>query len=150
MLAYLSTRQIDPRKDDFEKVIRLILYLKNTHDEGITFQAPQLHKENGKPFLHSTCDSSYKLAEGYGFTGFTISLGYNSAPFATVSKRQHLVTNSSAEAEMVGYNMATAMIVWLRNCMTFIFRVKQLPTTYIEGDSLSGIKAIQKEAISNN
>ena len=46
--------------------------------------------------------------------------------------------------------MATAMIVWLRNCMTFIFRVKQLPTTYIEGDSLSGIKAIQKEAISNN
>ena len=150
MLAYLSSLQTDPRHDDWQKVLRLMVYLKNTCTEGIIFSAPQLHDATGKPFIHATCDSSIKLNTRYGHTGITVGFGYNNPPFTTVSKRQQLITNSSAEAEMVGFNMASALVVWLRNCLTFIFRVKAEEPTIIEGDCLSAIKAIQKEAITNN
>ena len=150
MLAYLSSKQTDPRQDDWRKILRLMVYLKNTCTEGIIFSAPQLQDATGKPFLHATCDSSIKLSTRYGHTGITVSLGFNAAPFTTVSKRQQLITNSSAEAEMVGFNMASALVVWLKHCSEFVFRVKADGPVIIEGDSLSAIKAIQKEAISNN
>ena len=102
-----------PTLAHWEAAKRVVRYLLNTRDYGITYQQEGRGVEGYGHNLAGFTDADFagdvndrKSTTGWIFT-------FNGAPVSWASKKQGLVTRSSMEAELVAGSMATAEGIWL-------------------------------------
>jgi len=136
--AYLSTRVGKATEEDWEKLSRLLRYLKGTITLGLRLRAGECIG------ILSYIDASYAAHEDFkSHTGMVISLGAG-AIFARSSK-QRLNTKSSTEAELVGVSDGIGHVIWMRNFM--IEQGYQVNEATIFQDNKSTLHMIQKGRI---
>lgn len=107
-VAFLSTRVKSPDTDDYKKLARVIQYLRNTKELGLTLEGDDLTA------IQWWVDASYAThADMRGHTGAIMTLGKGAA-YAT-SVRQKLVARSSTESELIGVYDVLPQVLWTRN-----------------------------------
>jgi hypothetical protein len=109
-VSFLCTRVKKPDMDDYQKLCRVIKYLRNTIDIELNLQCDNLQ------IIKWWVDASFAChTDMRSHTGGIMSLGKR-AVYAT-SVRQKLNTQSSTEAELVAVNNVLPQILWTRNFM---------------------------------
>jgi hypothetical protein len=128
-IAFLCTRVRAPTEEDWEKLLRLMYSLNGSKDEVLFLAADDLH------VVKWYVDASYAVHRDFrSHTGGAMTYG-TGVPIS-VSKKQELNTNSSTEAELVGVDDATTLILWTK----FFWRLRVI--TSLETSSMSIIKAL--------
>ena len=108
VVAFLTKRVLKPQRDDYEKLIRAIQYIRGTKTMGITFESyDPIH-------VIAYIDASFAIhPDKKSHTGSVITLG-KGAIYAK-SGTQRLLTKSSTEAELVGLSDSGNQVLWTRN-----------------------------------
>lgn len=104
----LSQFVADPRRNHLDALHRVLRYLKGTIGQGVLFP------KAGHPHLTTFCDSDW-LGCPYtrrSRTGYLIMLG--GAPISWKTKKQSVVSRSSAEAEYRAMASTVSEILWIR------------------------------------
>ncbi|KAM0047832.1 putative RNA-directed DNA polymerase [Helianthus debilis subsp. tardiflorus] len=119
----LSQFVADPRQNHWDAAIRVLRYLKTTLGQGI-----MLPKEGGTDLV-TFCDSDWL---GCPFsrrsrTGYVLLVG--GAPVSWKSKKQSVVSRSSAEAEYRAMATTVSEVLWVRWLLTELGAVQDGPTT---------------------
>lgn len=109
----LSQFLSNPHQSHFDAAIRILRYLKMTPGQGLFLPA------NGSLNLEAYCDADWG---GCAFTrrsktGYFITLG--GAPVSWRTKKQSVVSRSSAEAEYRAMATTVSDIVWIRWLLTY-------------------------------
>jgi hypothetical protein len=106
-IAALCTRVKDPNEDDWRKLIRLIKYLNGTRKDKLILFTDNPH------VIKWFVDSAFAVHPDFkSHTG--ASMTYGGGAVQTISRKQKLNTRSSTEAELVGVDDASVMILWTR------------------------------------
>lgn len=93
--------------DDWEKLLHLLKYCNGTRKDKLILSADDLH------VIKWFVDSSFAVhADFKSHTGGTMSYGTGSP--LTTSRKQKLNTRSSTEAELVGADDMSVMILWTK------------------------------------
>jgi hypothetical protein len=109
-IAFLCTRVQHPTKHDYNKLARVIKYLRQTSKLVLRLSAANLN------IVKWWIDASYAVhCDMRSHTGGTMSMG-TGAPYST-SKKQKLNTKSSTEAELVGVNDVLPQALWTKYFM---------------------------------
>lgn len=97
----------NPKMEYWKAVKRILRYLKGTSSHGITYKC------NGNNQIIGYCDADYANDEETrkSITGLTTILA--GGPIGWASRRQNIVTQSTAEAEYIAGADATKEILWL-------------------------------------
>ena len=106
-ISFLVRRVQSPDADDWEKMVRVIQYIRGTKGYGITL--------SGESNLSVTAfiDASYAVhSDMKSHTGSIITLG--KGPVYAKSGIQRLNTTSSAESELVALSDSTGQVIWTR------------------------------------
>jgi hypothetical protein len=107
VIAALCTRTNDPNQDDWKKLIRLLKFVNGTRKDKLILSAENLH------VLKWYVDSSFAVHPDFrSHTGGTFTYGQGSP--ITMSRKQKLNTQSSTEAELVGADDMSVMILWTK------------------------------------
>ena len=146
MVGLLASCQVNPKEDDWVRVVRLLWYVRKTYQVGLIFKP--IERINGKIVLTASVDSSLQANRGH--TGFSLALGFNATPFLCSSKKQKVVSKSSCEAEFYGYNEVCTVVMYVRQVLRYVYGMKDLPITFIECDNSSAIEATHSECITSN
>ena len=146
MVGLLASCQVNPKEDDWVRVVRLLWYVRKTYQVGLIFKP--IERINGKIVLTASVDSSLQANRGH--TGFSLALGFNATPFLCSSKRQKVLSKSSCEAEFYGYNEVCTVVMYVRQVLRYVYGMQDLPITFIECDNNSAIKATHGECITSN
>lgn len=101
---------------------RVLRYLSATSDLGLVYHSPQQHRTT-VTLAPTFCDADWAgdLAERRSTSGIVLKVNGNCVVWS--SKRQSVVSTSSAEAEYMAAGAATQEILWLRALlgeMTFV------------------------------
>jgi hypothetical protein len=106
-VAFLTTRVRSPVEDDWNKLKRVLQYLR------CTIHIPLILRADSLTIVKWWFDA-YFAKHGYcrGQTGATMSMGRGS--MSSMSKKQKINTRSSTEAELVGANDAMLQIMWTK------------------------------------
>ncbi|KAL7574572.1 hypothetical protein ACA910_015922 [Epithemia clementina (nom. ined.)] len=106
-IPYLCTRVANSNTQDWEKLRRLLRYIKGTQDLTLTLGAENFLS------LKSWVDASYAVhSDLKSHIGGAMSLGRGA--FCCKSAKQRLNTKSSTEAELVGISDYLPKIIWAR------------------------------------
>ncbi|GKA90186.1 putative RNA-directed DNA polymerase [Tanacetum coccineum] len=119
----LSQFVADPRNNHLEAANRVLRYLKATPGQGI------LLSRAGDPVLTACCDSDWL---GCSFTrlsrtGYFLLLG--GSPISWKTKKQSVVSRSSAEAEYKAMASMVSEVIWVRWLLSELQVDISLPTT---------------------
>jgi hypothetical protein len=107
-VAFLTTRVTKPDKDDWNKLTRVIRYLRGSKELPLTLEADPNFT------LQWWVDASFAVhPDMRSHTGAVLSLGKGGV--YSLSVRQKLNTKSSTEAELVGVDDAMSLIIWTKN-----------------------------------
>ena len=105
--AFLTTWVQSPDQDNWEKLGRVLTYLRNTSDLYLTLEASQMH------VIQWWIDASFAVHPNMkSHTGAVMSIGKGRV--INMSNKQKLNTRSSTEAELVSVNDAMALVLWMR------------------------------------
>jgi hypothetical protein len=116
-VTYLATKSHSPVNSDWNKLVRVLRYLKGTPTDGITVNCTELQ-------LHCHCDASYGLhPDGRSHTGFVVFMGRNGSYVHAKSNKQKTGSTSSTDAEVIALVDCMKVMVWLKNIMTELDRV---------------------------
>ncbi|KAD2804249.1 hypothetical protein E3N88_37626 [Mikania micrantha] len=119
----LSQFVADPRQPHFDAALRVVRYLKTTLGQGIL-----LPKEGGlKLVAYSDSDWMGCPFTRRSRTGYLLLLG--GAPVSWKSKKQSVVSRSSAEAEYRAMAATVSEILWFRWLLTELDTPQESPTT---------------------
>jgi hypothetical protein len=106
-IAFLCTRVKAPTRHDYNKLSRVIKYLRNTKELVLTLSADNLN------IIKWWVDASYAVHHDMkSHTGGVMSMG-TGATYST-SKKQKLNTKSSTEAELVGIDDVLPQALWTK------------------------------------
>jgi hypothetical protein len=106
-ISFLVRRVQSPDADDWDKMVRVIQYIRGTKQYGIT-----LSGENNIS-ITAFVDASYAVhSDMKSHTGSIITLG--KGPVYAKSGIQRLNTTSSAESELVALSDSTGQVIWTR------------------------------------
>ena len=106
-VAFLVRRVQAPDVDDWEKMCRLVKYIRST--QGLCIQLSATDHISVTAYV----DASFAVHPDYkSHTGSIITLGRG--PVYAKSTVQKLNTVSSAESELVGLSDSTSQIIWTR------------------------------------
>ena len=107
-VVFLTKRVLRPQKDDHDKLIRTIQYIRGSQITGITFEVYEpihfIAYINASFAIHPDMKSH---------TGSVITPGKR-AIYAK-SGTQRLITKSSTEAELVALSDAANQVLWTKN-----------------------------------
>jgi hypothetical protein len=104
-VAFLTTRVSKSNVDDWQKLKRVLIWLKNTIDEPRIIGASSLKE------LYTWVDAAYAVHDNMrSHTGGAMSLGYG--VIHCRSSKQKLNTKSSTEAELVGSSDYMPYNIW--------------------------------------
>ena len=107
-VSYLTTRVREPDEQDWDKLVYLIKYLRDT------VELPLILSADGSGVLKWHVDGSYTVhpdMRGHTGGGLTMGRGYP----ISASTKQKLNTRSSTECELVGVDDLMPSILWTRN-----------------------------------
>ena len=97
-------------KDDWNKLSRLMSYLRKTKDEVLILKC------DGKNEVKWWVDAAFAVhPDMKSHTGAVMTMG--SGAVQSISKKQKVNTRSSTEAELVATDDVIAQIVWTRNVL---------------------------------
>ena len=106
-IAFLSTRVRSPDKDDWNKLIRVIRYLRGSRDIKLTLEADDML------VIKWFIDGSFAVhPDMRSHTGATMTAGKGSV--YSVSTKQKINTRSSTETELVAVNDVLGQVLWTR------------------------------------
>jgi hypothetical protein len=106
-IAFLCTRVQEPTENDWDKLLRLMEYLNGSTDEVLFLAADDLH------VIKWYVDASFAVHKDFrSHTGGAMSYG-TGVPIS-ISRKQKLTTKSSTEAELVGVDDVTTLILWTK------------------------------------
>ncbi len=109
-IAFLCTRVQQPTKHDYNKLSRVVKYLRKTKDLVLRLSGDNLN------VVKWWVDASYAVHKDMrSHTGGTMSMG-TGAIYST-SKKQKLNTKSSTEAELVGVDDVLPQALWTKYFM---------------------------------
>ena len=129
----------EPTEDDMARVDRILHYCADTSSLGLTFNSQE------GPVLYATVDASYGSHDDRkSHTGVTLHIGKSSGAFLCRSKKQPIVTDSSAYAEFVAAHLATKEIMWCRSLLAELGYKQDNPTILYE-DNMSTIAMINND-----
>ena len=104
-VAFLTTRVIEPDKDDWNKLVRCMKYLNFTKKLTLTLVSDKL------PICKWWIDAAYAVhPDCRSHTWSTTTLGKGS--IINISTKQKLNTRSSTEAELVGVDDVASQMLW--------------------------------------
>jgi hypothetical protein len=129
-IAFLCTRVQQPTKHDYNKLVRVIKYLRTTRTLVLRLSADNLN------IIKWWIDASYGVHHDMrSHTGGTMSMG--TAAVYSTSHRQKLNTKSSTEAELVGSDNVLPQALWTKY---FMEAQGYGVTTILNQDNQSAIK----------
>ena len=106
-VAFLCTRVREPTTYDWQKLVRMMDFLKRTKEESLTLES------DGKYDIVWSMDAAFAVhPDAKSHTGITMTMGKGSA--YTASTKQKLVTRSSTEAELVAIDDGMASLLWTK------------------------------------
>jgi Reverse transcriptase (RNA-dependent DNA polymerase) len=106
-IAVLCTRVQKPTEGDWQKLIRLLKYCNGTRGDKLTLSADDLR------VVKWYVDASFAVHPDFkSHTGGVMTFGEGA--IQTVSRKQKLNTRSSTEAELVGADDLSTMILWTK------------------------------------
>ena len=106
-IAVLCTRVKKPNQDDWNKLVRLMKYCNGTRKDKLILSANDLH------VIKWYADSAFAVHPDFkSHTGAVMSYGKGAAQ--SISRKQKLNTRSSTEAELVGTDDVSVMILWTK------------------------------------
>jgi hypothetical protein len=112
-VSFLTTRVTKATKEDKMKLDRIINYLRDNDERGITL-TPGAEGIVASGYF----DAAYGIHEdGKSHTGACLTVGER-GPVSVESTKQSIVTKSSTEAELVATSDSTNMLLHLRNFLT--------------------------------
>jgi hypothetical protein len=104
-IAFMVTRVTEPNKGDWKKLVKMMNYLKATKDDVPCMSAD----DTGTIKWH--VDAAFAIHKDMkSHTGATMTLG--SGTICSISTKQKVNTQSSTEAEMVGFDDVISKILW--------------------------------------
>ena len=107
-VSFLTTRVTSPDVDDFSKLQRILTYLYGTQDFGIVLRADTPTR------VQTYIDASFGVhGDGKSHSGLFLTTG--SGPIMVKSSKQHIVTKSSTESELVALSDFTSDAIACRN-----------------------------------
>ncbi|GJT34015.1 putative reverse transcriptase domain-containing protein, partial [Tanacetum coccineum] len=101
----------DPREQHMEALKRILRYLKGTLSQGLFIRPSSIDRL----VCYSGADWARCPDTRRSTSGLCVFLGENLVPWS--SKRQHVVSRSSAEAKYRGVTNVVAEAAWLRNLL---------------------------------
>ena len=108
-IAVLCTRVKGPNKSDWQKLIRLMKYLNGRQKRRLKLSAGDIR------CIKWYVDTSFAVHPDYkSHTGTTMSFGDGDGAVQSISRKQKLNTRSSTEAELVGVDDVSVMILWTK------------------------------------
>ena len=106
-IATLCTRVRSPTTEDWAKLIRLLKYCNGTRQDKLILSADTLH------VIKWYVDASFAVHPDFkSHTGGVMTFGGGAVQ--SISRKQKLNTRSSTEAELVGADDASTMILWTK------------------------------------
>ena len=107
-ISFLTTRVSGPTEQDLNKLTRVIYYLNDTRELGLTLEV----KDHIKVLAY--IDASHGAHPNFkGHTGGLISLGHGAVH--AKSSKQKLNSKSSTETELIGLSDYLSQVLWVRN-----------------------------------
>ena len=106
-IAVLSTRVKKPNEDDWRKLHRLLKYINGTREDKLILSADDLH------VIKWYVDCAFAVHPDFkSHTGGNMTYGQGTP--MSMSRKQKLNTRSSTEAELVGPDDMSTLILWTR------------------------------------
>jgi hypothetical protein len=106
-IAVLCTRVKKPNKDDWRKLNRLLKYINGTRKDKLILSADDLH------IIKWYVDCAFAVHPDFkSHTGGNMTYGQGTP--ISMSRKQKLNTRSSTEAELVGPDDMSTLILWTR------------------------------------
>jgi hypothetical protein len=134
-VSYLATRAHIATKQDWQKLIKVLRYLRDFPNDGITIKCEELQ-------LYAHCDASYTVhQDGRSHTGFVIYMGGNCSYILAKSCKQKVGATSSTDAEIIALVDCLKVATWLKNILTD-FDISPVGRVTIAQDNKSGMTMI--------
>ena len=106
-VSHLCTRVKQPTVSDWDKLVRMMKYLNGTRRKVLTLSADNLR------IIKWYVDASFAVHDDYkSHTGAVMTFGNGAVQ--SISRKQKLNTKASTEAELVGADDASVMILWTK------------------------------------
>ena len=140
-VGVVSKYSSEPTEGHLTAVKRILRYVKGTADLAITYK----RSEDTPLFGYSDADWAGDLDDRHSTTGNMFQMA--GGPISWLSKKQAMVTLSTAEAEYVALSTAAQEAVWLRQLLKD-FKVPLEQPTLIKEDN-QGAMAIARNPVSH-
>jgi hypothetical protein len=133
-----AQKLVSPNRRDMELANRILMYLRNTREQGLTFSG------TGGVKLSMTVDASYaEHPDRKSHYGITLHVGDNSGSVQTISKKTKMTVLSSTEAEYIGMCEGAKVISWSRQFLGELGFTQKDPSIIYE-DNKSAIHMVEK------
>ena len=131
-VSVVSRYMHDPRSGHLDAVYRILRYLKNSPGKGLLF------KSHGHLNVEGYCDADWAscLDDGRSTSGYCVFVGGNLVSWR--SKKQSVVSRSTAEAEYRAMSLVLSEMLWLRNLLSELKVLRKCPLR-IWCDNMSAI-----------
>ena len=135
-VSYLATKSSRPTEEHFQKLRRVLSYLKGTAGKKMVMNNSDLS-------LNIYADASYGIHhDGKSHTGIKIAIGND--PIFVRSSKQHCVSLSSTEAELIALTDAITYLEWIEKIFAEL-RVNLLKPTRVFQDNQSAIHMVNND-----
>jgi hypothetical protein len=136
-VSYLATRAHIATNEDWEKLLKVLRYLRDFSNDGITIKCEELQ-------LYAHCDASYAVhQDGRSQTGYMIYMGRNCSYILAKSCKQKTGSTSSTDAEIIALVDCLKVATWLKNILTN-FDISPIHYVTVSQDNQSGMKMINE------
>lgn len=106
-IAFLTTRVKNPDEEDWEKLVRMMKFLKYSRKDVLTLQA------NGDGKLKWYADASFAVHPDYkSHTGAIMTMGKGAVQ--SISRKQKMNSRSSTEAELIAADDIVGPMLWTK------------------------------------
>ena len=130
-IAFLSTRVQRPTEQDYQKLVRLMSFLKTTSDDVLILGADD--EQSNEWWI----DASFAVHPDYkSHTGAVHSLG--NGVISSISTKQKVNSRSSTEAELIGIDDVISKVLWTKRFIES--QGFELETNVIYRDNTSSMK----------
>jgi len=129
----------NPTYGDWKKVINIMKYLNYTKNFKITY------KGKGEILAYTDSDFGGDPKDRKSTSGHIILMDKD--PICWQSKKQSVVTTSTAEAEYIATSECTKKVLWIRNILTELFNIKK--PIKILTDNLASKTSIENGELNN-
>jgi hypothetical protein len=133
-VSYCSTKSSHPTQGDFKKLLKIVAYLRQTPDYGLTIY-PRQQDDDDSIHLIAYVDAAFMSHDdASSHTGYTISLGsvQPRSFFYSKSVKQKLVATSSTHSEIRALYDLVVQLVFMVTLFQELQRPIKLPVTIFE------------------